>query len=62
MAGVRPSTNEKELAALHSRSHLIMIIEDEETLQGIKEVEVEVEEPPIVAINAISWGIDRLNV
>ena len=39
-----------------------MIIEEEEILQGMEEEEAEVEELPIVAINAINWGIDRLSV
>ena len=40
----------------------MMITEEEETLQGMEEVITEVEELPIVAINAISWGIDRSSV
>ena len=38
-----------------------MTIEEEELLQEMEEVEVEVEELPIVAINEISWGIDHLS-
>ena len=62
MVGVKPSTNEKELTTLHNRSHFIMIIEEEETTQEMEEVEVEVEELLIIAINAISWGIGHLSV
>ena len=43
MIGVKPSTNEKDLTTLHSRSCLIMITEEEETLQGMEEEEVEAE-------------------
>ena len=39
-----------------------MTTEEEELLQEMEEVEVEVEELPIIAINAISWDIDRLSV
>ena len=62
MVGVKPSSNENELEALHRKSCLIIIIEEEETLQEVEEVEVEVQELPIVAINVISHGIDRLSV
>ena len=62
MAGIKPSTNEKELTTLPNRSRLIMIIEEEETTQEMEEVEVEVEELLIIAINAISWGIGHLSV
>ena len=62
VVGVRPSTNEKELAAQHIRDILIMITEEEETIQGIKEVVAEVQELPIVAISEISWGIDHSSV
>ena len=62
VAGVRPSTIEKEPVALHNRDSLIMITEEEETLQGMEDEEAEVEELPIIAINAISWGIDHLSV
>ena len=57
MARVKPSTNKRESAALQSRGNLIMTIEEEELLQEVEEVEVEVEELLIVAINAISWDI-----
>ena len=62
MVGVTPSTSEKELAALHNKENLIMITEEEDTLQEMEEVEVEVEELPIVAINAISWGTNHFSV
>ena len=62
VAGIKPSTNEKELTTLHNRNHFIMIIEEEETTQEMEEVEVEVEELLIIAINAISWGIGHLSV
>ena len=62
VVGVKPSTSEKDLAALHNRSSLIMIIKEGETLQEMEEVEVEVEELLIIAINAISWGIGHLSV
>ena len=39
-----------------------MITKEAETLQGMKEDEIEVEELPIVAINAITWGIDHSSV
>ena len=62
MAGVKPSISKRELASLHSRNCLIMTTEEEETLQGMDEEEAGVEEVPIVAMNAISWGIDHLSV
>ena len=62
MARIKPLTNEKELTTLHSRSCLIMITKEEETLQGMDEEEAGVEELPIIAMNAISWGIDHLSV
>ena len=39
-----------------------MTREEEELLQEVEEVEVEVEELPINAINEISWDIDHLSV
>ena len=54
MARVNTSTNKREPTTLHSRDNLIMAIEEEELLQEVEEAEVEVEELPIVVINAIS--------
>ena len=51
----------EELATLHSRSNFIMITKEKEALQEMEEREVEVEELPIVAIYAISWGICHLS-
>ena len=62
MARVNPSTNKRELAALHSRDNLIMTTEQEELLQEVEEAKVEVEELPIVVIDAINWDIDRFSV
>ena len=39
-----------------------MTTKEEELLQEVEDEEVEVEELPIDAINAISWDIGRLNV
>ena len=39
-----------------------MTTEEEELLQEVEEAEVEVEELPIDAINAVSWDIDHLSV
>ena len=39
-----------------------MTIEEEELIQEVEEKKVEVEEPLIVSINAISWDIDHLSV
>ena len=39
-----------------------MIAKGEEMLQGMDEVATEVEELPIISINAISWEIDRSSV
>ena len=62
VARVNPSTNKRELTTLHVKYNLIMTTEEEELLQEVEEAEVEVEELPIDAINAISWGIDHLSV
>ena len=61
VVGVIPPANKKGLATLHSRGNLIMTVEEEETLQEVEGPEVEVEELPIVAINAISFGINHLS-
>ena len=39
-----------------------MTVEEEELLHEMEEAGLEVEESPIVAINAISQGIDHLSV
>ena len=62
VVGVRAPTSKKGLEALRSRGHLEMTIEEEETLQEMEEVVAKVEELPIIAINAISWGIDHSSV
>ena len=54
VVGVRPLTSEKEIIALHNRDNLIMITEEEEILQELEEAKAEVEELPIIDINAIS--------
>ena len=50
------------LEAKEDNHSLIMTTEEEELLQEMEEVGVEVEELPIIAINAISWDIDHLSV
>ena len=62
VASVNPSTNKREPTTLHNRDSPIMTIQEEELLEEVEQAEVEVEELPIVAINAISWDMDRLSV
>ena len=62
VVGVRPLTNDKDLAALHSSSCLIMIAAEEEIIYEMEEVITEVEDLPIIAINAINWAIDHSSV
>ena len=51
---IKPSTSKREPIALHNKDSLIMTTKEEELLQEVEEEEVEVEELPIDAINAIS--------
>lgn len=62
MARVKPSTRKREPTTLQSRDNLIMTTEEEEFLWKVEEAEVEVEELPIDAIDAINWDIDCLSV
>jgi len=62
VAGVKPSTKEREPTILHNRGSLIMTTKEEKLLQEVEKVKVEVEELIIIVINAISWDIDRLSV
>ena len=62
VAESKPSTSAREVVALHRRGSLKLTTEEEEKLQEMEEEEAKVEELPIIATNAISWGIDHLSV
>lgn len=62
MVGERLPPHKKGRVVRHNKDHQKMMVEGEEPPYEMAKVAAEVEELPIIAINAISWDIDHSSI